>query len=64
MEGNFWEMPWSAFAEAFDEWMKPMPGKIHGIEYEVGNGRTWVSHYADVEFFRAWLKHENFHMIK
>ena len=64
VKGNFWEMPWSVFDTAFNEWMKPMPGKIYGIEYEVGNGRTWISHYADVEFFRAWLKHKDFHMIK
>ena len=64
VEGNFWEMPWGAFAEAFDEWMKPMPGKIHGIEYEVGRGELWISHYANVEFFRAWMKHKDFHMIK
>lgn len=58
-----WEN-WSDFAAAFDVWAEEMPGKIVSVEYETGNGRQWASHKADVHFFRAWLKHPQFGMIK
>ena len=63
-DADYWQRNWSEFELAFEEWMKDMPGKIVGIEYEVGNGRKWVSHKANLEFFRAWLQHPQFRMIK
>jgi hypothetical protein len=48
---------------AFKGLTRDMPGKILSLPYETGDG-IWVSHVADCEFLRAWLRHADFHMLK
>lgn len=61
---GFWHYDWSDIEPYFEEMIRGMPGKIVSVPYDAGEGRTWVSHYAEVEFMKAWLKHPRFHMVK
>jgi hypothetical protein len=41
-----------------------IPGQVFEHFYTTWGGEPWVSHYVDLEFFRAWLEHPHFHLIK
>lgn len=41
-----------------------MPGIVYEIEYTAAAGHRCVSHIVDVAFFRAWMAHPHFYMVK
>ena len=42
----------------------PLPGTVYEIEYTAAAGHHCVSHMVDTTFFRAWMAHPSFRMIK
>lgn len=58
------ERSWPEFAEAIRSYFSAMPGRILDIEYRTANDRRWAFHVADHDFMAAWLRHDDFHMIK
>lgn len=50
--------------EEIRTYVRAMPGKMYEIEYTTVSGYRWIYHLVDVAFFRAWIEHPHFHMIK
>ncbi len=53
---------WRELERHFRQSIEGLPGRIVGLPYEAAPGRTWVTHFADAVFARAWLRHPQFHM--
>jgi hypothetical protein len=58
------EAEWSTVAPYSDAMLAGMPGTLVARPYQTGRDTTWVAHYGDATFLRAWMKHPLFHMIK
>jgi hypothetical protein len=50
--------------DEISDYVHRLPGRVVEGYYTVQGGRRWVSHMVDVEFFRAWLQHPDFHVLK
>lgn len=53
-----------ASLEEISAYVRAMPGKVYEIECTTASGYRWIHHLVDVAFFRAWMEHPHFHMIK
>jgi hypothetical protein len=58
------EADWDTVRPHADKMLAGMPGKLVALPYQTARDTTWVSHYGDAAFLRAWLTHPRFHMIK
>lgn len=45
-------------------YVRQLPGRVYERYYTIDRDRRWVSHVMDLEAFRAWMRHPDFHMIK
>jgi Family of unknown function (DUF6368) len=55
--------PWHSLEEV-SAFVHIIPGQVYEQYYVAASGLQCVSHLVDVAFFRAWLDHPNFHLIK
>ena len=46
------------------EYVQQLPGHVYEFYYTLASGRRWVKHVIDLDAFRAWMHHPDFHMIK
>ncbi len=63
--GRHWEdVTWEEKARSIEE--LALPGQVYQIVSNelTGAGRSTIWHLADSEWFRAWLHHPHFHLIK
>lgn len=50
--------------EEIHAYVTALPGTVYEIEYTAAAGHHCVSHMVDTTFFRAWMAHPNFYMVK
>ena len=63
--GRRWDIE-SDTIEDVEQYVRSLafPGHIFHMYYTTARDTRWVHHLVDTQWFRSWLQHPNFHMVK
>ncbi len=59
-----WRASWDTLQPGVQAFTRSMPGVAIAAPYKTAAGHEWASHMVDLTFFRAWMQHPEFRMIK